>query len=137
MDKPIAVLDTNIFISAVFWKGKPYKIINKAINQEIIVFISEEIIKEIRKVLARDFALEKQEIDNIIDAVAYFTHFIKPKEKVNVVKEDPDDDRIIECALACEAEFIVSRNKHLLKLNTFRNIKIVSPEKFLDNTKNM
>ncbi len=137
MDKPIVVLDTNIFISAVFWKGKPYKIVNKAVNQEIIVFISEEIIKEVRKVLARDFALEKQEIDNIIDSVAYFTHFIETKEKVNVVKEDPDDDKIIECALACEAEFIVSQNKHLLKLNKFRNIKIVSPEKFLDNIGNM
>ena len=133
MNKPIVVLDTNIFISAVFWKGKPYKIVNKAINQEIIVFISQGIIKEIRKVLVRDFMLEKQEIDNIIDAVAYFTHFIEPKEKIKVVKEDPDDDRIIECALACSAQFIVSSDKHLLKLKKFRNIKIESPEEFLEN----
>jgi len=133
VNKPIVVLDTNIFISAVFWKGKPYKIVNKAINQEIIVFISQGIIKEIRKVLVRDFMLEKQEIDNIIDAVAYFTHFIEPKEKIKVVKEDPDDDRIIECALACSAQFIVSSDKHLLKLKKFRNIKIESPEEFLEN----
>ncbi|MBI2653921.1 putative toxin-antitoxin system toxin component, PIN family [Candidatus Woesearchaeota archaeon] len=133
MNKPIVVLDTNIFISAVFWEGKPYKIVKKAINQEIIVFISQDIIEEIKKVLARDFMLEKQEIDNIVDAVAYFTRFIEPKEKVKVVKEDPDDDRIIECALACGAEFIATQNKHLLKLNKFRNIKIVSPEEFLEN----
>ena len=133
MNKPVVVLDTNIFISAVFWEGKPYRIVNKAINQEIIVFISNEIIKEIRKVLARDFSLEKQEIDSIIDAVAYFTNFIEPKEKVKAVKEDPDDDRIIGCALACNAQFIVSSDNHLLKLKNFRNIKIVSPEEFLGN----
>ena len=122
MNKPVVVLDTNIFISAVFLEGNPYRIVNKAINQEIIVFISNDIIKEIRKVLARDFALEKQEIDSIIDAVAYFTNFIEPKEKVRVVKDDPDDDRIIECALACNAQFIVSSDNHLLKLKNFRNI---------------
>ena len=81
--------------------------------------------------MARDFSLEKQEIDDIINSVAYFTHLIKPKEKVEVVKEDPDDDRILECALACRAKFIISYNKHLLKLKTFRGIKIVTPEEFL------
>ena len=129
--KNIVVLDTNIFISSVFWEGSSYRVVKKAISQEIIVFVSDEIIKEIRKVLARDFSLEKQEIDDIINSVAYFTHLIKPKEKVEVVKEDPDDDRILECALACRAKFIISYNKHLLKLKTFRGIKIVTPEEFL------
>ena len=57
MNKTIIVLDTNIFISAVFWEGKPYSVVKKAINQEIIVFISNYIIEEIRKVLVRDFNL--------------------------------------------------------------------------------
>ncbi len=129
--KNIVVLDTNIFISSVFWEGSSYKVVKKAINQEIIVFISDEIIKEIRKVLARDFSLGKQEIDDIVNSVAYFTHPIKPKEKVEVIKEDPDDDRILECAMACRAKFIISYNKHLLKLKTFKGIKIVTPEEFL------
>lgn len=68
MNKLIVVLDTNVFISSVFWDGNPYKIVKEAINQEIIVFISDDIIKEIRKVLARDFSLEKQEIDDIVDS---------------------------------------------------------------------
>lgn len=133
MAKLIVVLDTNIFISSVFWEGNPYKIVNKAISQEIIVFISNDIIREIRKVLARDFLLGEQEIDDIIDSFVYFTHLIKPKEKVEVVKEDPDDDRILECALACGAKFIVTYNKHLLKLKKFRDIEIVLPEEFLEN----
>ena len=131
MKNQIVVLDTNIFISSVFWEGSSYRIVKKAISQEIIVFVSDYIIKEIRKVLARDFSLGKQEIDDIINSVAYFTHLIEPKEKVEVVKEDPDDDRILECALACRAKFLISYNKHLLKLKAFRGIKIVTPEEFL------
>ena len=50
MDKLIVVLDTNIFISSVFWEASPYEIVKKAINQEIIVFISNDIIKEIKEV---------------------------------------------------------------------------------------
>ena len=131
MSKLIVVLDTNIFISSVFWEGSSYTILKKAISQEIIVFISDDIIKEIRKVLARDFSLGKQEIDDVIDSFVYLTHIIEPKEKVEVIKEDPDDDRILECALACRANFIISYNKHLLKLSAFRGIKMATPEDFL------
>ena len=131
MIKTIIVLDTNIFISAVFWEGKPYIVVKKAINQDTIVFISNYIIDEIRKVLVRDFNLEKQEIDDIVNAVLYFTHLIEPKESVTVIKDDPKDDKILDCALACNADFIVSQDNHLLNLKSFRNVKIVSPEEFL------
>ena len=131
MNKTIIVFDTNIFISAVFWEGKPYIVVKKAINQEIIVFISNYIIEEIRKVLVRDFNLEKQEIDDIVNAVLYFTHLIEPKESLQVIKDDPKDDKILDCALSCNADFIVSQDNHLLNLKSFRNIKIAPPEEFL------
>ena len=131
MNKPIVVLDTNIFISAVFWEGKSYEIVKKAINQEIIVFISDHIIKEIEKVLTRDFNLAEQEIDDVVSAIFYFTHLIKPVEKVKIIKEDPKDDEVLDCALACNAKFIISQDKHLLNLKKFMNINMVSPEEFL------
>ena len=134
MIKTIVVLDTNIFISAVFWEGKPYNVVKKAINQEVIVFISNYIIDEIRKVLVRDFNLEKQEIEDIVNAVLYFTHLIEPKESVTVIKDDPKDDKILDCALACNADYIVSQDNHLLNLKEFRGIKIASPEEFLKTT---
>ena len=132
MTKPIIVFDTNIFISAVFWEGKPYLLVKKAIKQEVVVFISNHVIDEIRKVLFRDFNLEKQEIDDIVNAVLYFTHLIEPKKQVKVIREDPKDDRILDCALACNADFIVSQDKHLLNLKSFRGIVIVSPEEFFN-----
>ena len=131
MNKTIVVLDTNVFISAIFWEGKPYTLVKKAINQEIIVFISNYIIEEIRRVLAGDFNLEKQEVDDILNALLYFTHLIEPKESVTFIKDDPKDDKILDCAIACNAEFIVSQDNHLLNLKNFKNIKIVSPEEFL------
>ena len=133
VNKPIAVFDTNIFISAVFWEGRPYALVKKAINQEIIVFISNYIIDELKKVLVRDFSLEKQEIDDIANAVLHFTHLIEPKESVRVIKDDPKDDKILDCAVACNAGFIVSQDNHLLNLKSFRNVKIYSPEEFLKN----
>jgi len=131
VDRTIVVFDTNIFISAVFWEGKSYILVKKAINQEIIVFISNYILDEIRKVLVRDFNLEKQEIVDVVNAVLYFTHLIETKESVKIVKDDPKDDQILDCALACNADFIVSQDNHLLNLKSFRNIKIISPEEFI------
>ena len=103
----------------------------KAINQEIIVYISGHIVYEIRKVLVRDFDLQKQEIDDIVNSLRLFTNFIEPKEKVEAIKEDPDDDKILECAVACKAKYIVSYDNHLLKLKEFRRIKILTPKEFL------
>ena len=95
------------------------------------MFISNYIIDEIRKVLVRDFNLEKQEIKDIVNAVLYFTHLIEPKESVTVIKDDPKDNKILDCALACNADYIISQDNHLLNLKEFRGIKIASPEDFL------
>ena len=134
MDKYIVVCDTNVFISAIFWHGKSYNLMKQAIKQEIIVFISSHIIDEIRRVLARDFDLKNQEIEDIIDSIVYFTHIIEPKEKVNIITDDADN-RILECALACYANFIVSYDKKVLELLELRGIKIITPEKFRDISK--
>ncbi len=80
--------------------------------------------------MARDFNLEKQEIADIVNAVLYFTHLIEPKESVEAIKSDPKDDKILDCAIACNADFIVSQDNHLLNLKLFRNIKIITPEEF-------
>lgn len=133
MHRLVSVLDTNIFISSVFWDGDSYRIVQKALDNEIIVFISKEIINEIKRVLARDFNLTNHEIDNIIDAIALFTHLIETKEKVDIIKEDDEDNCIIECALASDARFIITQDNHLLRLKNFRNIKILNPSEFLES----
>ena len=132
MYKPRVVLDTNIYVSATFWTGRPYIIVQKAIKQDIAVFVSDEIIQELRKVLARDFSLSKSEIEEIVNAILLFTHMLKPKKNVSAIKDDPEDDRILECALACNADCIVTQDNHLLKLKEFQNIAILTPQEFAE-----
>ena len=60
-----------------------------------------------------------------------FLKLIEPKRKIVVVKDDPDDDKVIECAAEIAADYILSYDNHLLKLKEFEGIKIVKPEVFL------
>jgi len=125
------VLDSNIYISSIFWDSGAYIIVSKAINQEITAYRSNHITDEIKRVLARDFGLNEQEIDDIVNSIHQFTNHTTPKERIEVIKDDPDDDRILECAVACNAKYIISYNKHLLKLKEFRSIRILAPKEFL------
>ena len=132
MNNFIVVLDTNVYISGAFWSGKPYLVVRKAVKQEIIAFISDGIIKELKKVLIRDFNIDKKNIEEIVKAILLFAHLIEPTDKVSVIKDDTDDNKIIECALACKADFIITQDNHLLKLKEFKGIKIITPRQFLD-----
>jgi putative PIN family toxin of toxin-antitoxin system len=135
VNKLKVVLDTNIYVSATFWDGKPYRIVQKALNNEFSVFVSEDIKKEFKRVLARDFELIEKEIDENINYLFQFASIVEPKEKVSVIKDDPDDDRILECALSSQSNYIVTQDNHLLKINEFRGIKIINPKDFLDIVK--
>lgn len=133
MDRVVA--DTNILVSSIFWNGKPYEIIQKGINQEILVFISKDIIGELITALKRDFGLGDQELEDILDAIILFTHLVETTEKIDVIKEDCKDNIILECAVAANANFIISGDSHLLNLKEFRGIKIVSANDFLEKNK--
>lgn len=132
MDKHIVVVDTNILVSSIFWSGNPYKIIQKGIDQDIIIFTSNEIINELKRVLKRDFQLEEQEIQDIIDTLMLFLHLTETSEKINIIEDDEKDNIILECAVSCKAEYIVSGDSHLLNLKEFRGIKILSVKEFIE-----
>ena len=129
MDKIVA--DTNIIVSSIFWNGKPYRVVQKGINRELLIFISRDIINELKVVLKRDFGLEEQEIEDITKAISLFTHLVKTNREIDIVKEDRKDNIILECALAADANYIVSGDSHLLNLKEFRGIKVLSADEFL------
>lgn len=132
MIKAPIVADTNILVSSVFWSGNPYKIVQRGIEQETLIFTSRGILTELKRTLKRDFQISETEIEDIINAFVLFLHVVEPKEKIRFVKEDPKDDMILECAIAAKAEYIVSGDKHLLKLKEYKGIKILSAREFLD-----
>ena len=127
------VLDTNIFVSSIFWnKGNPHKIVELALNKKIHVFTSLEILQELEKVLQRDFEEPEEMIQRQISLILEYSTVIKPSIRINAVKDDPEDNKIIECAVSCDADYIVTGDKHLLDLDEYRRIKIVTARKFME-----
>jgi len=129
-------VDTNILVSATFWCGASDIIISQAESKSIQLILSEEIIKEYSNVLEykeiQDKIKDKDiEMKRTVKKIISISTIIAPKEKINIVKDDSDNNKILECAKAGNVDYIVSNDKHLLKLGKFENIPIVTPEEFL------
>ncbi|GAV22216.1 putative toxin-antitoxin system toxin component, PIN family [Carboxydothermus pertinax] len=134
------VVDTNVFISGLLKKHSyPAKILDAWILQKITPAVSRELINEYSVVLTRDKfkilgSVEKRLliIQKLIELP--WVLFIYPLETINVIKEDPADNKVLECATAANADFIVTGDQHLLELKKFRNIKILPPKDFIEKT---
>lgn len=128
--------DTNVLISSTFWYGSSNKIMEKVENKEIELVLSREIIKEFTKVLEYEEIQQKIKNKNLemrrtVEKIASISTIVEPKQKLNVVKDDAKDNKIIECAVEGNVDYIISQDKHLLKLKEYKEIKIVLPEDFL------
>ena len=131
-EKPSVVIDTNIFISGLNFKGKPREILDLMRREIIEVFISPFIFEEIDRVLEEDFGWEKEQIEKTLKMIRDKTIEVQPKIKVLIIKEKESDNRIIECAVEGKAQYIISGDKrHLLSLKEYKGIKILSPSEFL------
>ncbi len=92
--------DTNVLLSATLWDGSvAQKLLFDLIRQGIKIYSTTEILSEYQEVLKRDFDFSDEEVFEIIEKVLAFVTLVNPQTKVKIVKNDPDDDKIIECAL--------------------------------------
>ena len=122
-------VDTNFLISATQWDySVSHKLLQKLIRNNVEIFTTKEILEEFSEVLKRDFLYAEKEVQNLLEKVLQFLTLVNPSKKIDVVKEDADDNKIIECAVESKSEYILSYDKHLLKLKEFQGIKIVKPE---------
>lgn len=131
------VADTNIVISATFWKGDSFKIMKLADKDQIRLITSLDLIEEYNKIIKcdeiTDKVVNKKLIANkIIRKIIDESIIIKPKIKLDIIKEDSDDNKVIECAIVGKANYIVTKDNHLLKLKKYRGIKIITPKEFLE-----
>jgi uncharacterized protein len=126
-----AVLDTNVFISGIFWTGASRKTLELWRDGLYTVVASLASVSEVEAVL-KDFkiSLPDDHIAVWIDLIVANCMMVEPDEKIDAVSDDPDDNMFLEAALAGDADYIVSQDNHLLKLKEFRGIKIVRPEEF-------
>ncbi len=128
-----AVLDTNVFVSALISGGKPRELLRKGIANELTIVTSKEILGELVSVLSRPvFDMNEDEIRRIIIDIIQISEIITPTSKFIVVKEDPDDDIFLNVAYDGRADYIVSGDKHLLLLGEFKGAKIVSVKEMLN-----
>ena len=130
---PKVVLDTNVYISAIVFGGKPEEIRKLSREGKISLLISEAILKEIAEALRRKFNWQNWQISQAIDEIRELATLVIPGEVISVIKEDDADNRILECALEGKAQYIVSGDEHhLLPLKEYQGIKILSPTDFLN-----
>ncbi len=130
-EKIRVVLDTNIFVSSIFWLGNPHRIVELALDKKIEVYTSPEILTELEKVLKRDFKEDQEFIERQIALILEYSAIVRPITKVEIVKADPDDNKIIECAHTANANYILSGDPHLTDLKEVFGIKILKPAEFL------
>ena len=125
------VADTNIYISAFNFGGVCDEVISLAIAHSISLFSSPSILAETRRVLIRKFHWPEEKVEAIARNITAFAHNVSPSERVEVIAADPADNQILECALASNADCVVTGDRHLLQLRNFRGISIVNPADFL------
>ncbi|MBI3385330.1 putative toxin-antitoxin system toxin component, PIN family [Candidatus Gottesmanbacteria bacterium] len=128
------VLDTNIYISALhFPQSITRKLFDSPRDSSFELVISKEIISELLGVLGIKFEYTSEKLDLLEELLQSFCEIIEPKKRVRIIKDDPADNKILECAWEGKADIIISGDKHLLKIKTFKGIKIMTPKEFQEN----
>ena len=126
------VFDTNIFISAIIFGGNPKACMELARQGKAELYTSREILLELTQKLREKFAWSEEEVVDVVQGIAKFSKMVEPKEKVTIIKSDPTDNRILECAKEANVDFIISGDvKHVLSLKEFEGICILNAKDFL------
>jgi len=126
------VFDTNVFISGLQYGGKPEIAMQFAAIAGCTLIASEEILLEIEDVLVRKFRWSQKNVASSLSWIRSFSDIVMPDITLNDCS-DPDDNRILEAAITGKADFIVSGDRHLLRLKRFRGIDIIEVKDFIDH----
>ena len=120
------VFDTNVLVSAlVFPGGRGEAALRRIVEERDALLISPPILDELLVVLARKFARDAEELARIAVLLSDLAQTVRPRARLKVVADDPDN-RILECAVAGHADAIVTGDRALLALGTFRNIRLLT-----------
>ena len=125
------IFDTNVFISAFEFGGVPRDAFLLAAAGVLDIATSTVLLDELSRVLLDRFEYSGDEVTEIRKRLERLCNVIEPTEQITDCS-DPDDNRVLECAVAAKAGFIVTGDNALLRLNPFRNIQIVTAAQFLD-----
>ena len=126
------VCDTNVIISAlIFPGGVPDKIVHGIFLGSFKNFTSPDLLTEVRRVLHIKFSLPARELESILSPLIQYSQCVYPTERIHVIAADESDNRVLECAQAAQAQYIITGDKkHLLPLKKFGRTEILSPHAF-------
>jgi putative PIN family toxin of toxin-antitoxin system len=124
-------LDSNVYISAVVYGGEPKRLMDMGLEGKIRMFITDEILAETSRVLIDKFKFDAE--DRLPKAQAYIkrTERVVPAVKLDVVKDDSDDNKILECAVHSNSEKVITNDGDLLRMKIYAGIRIMKVNEFL------
>ena len=126
----VAVYDTNILFSGTGWKGTPYRCLELIQQGKVESITCIEILDELAEKLFTKANLSSTQTRKRIEYLSSFLRLVTINNTFKIVDADPDDDKVIECAVVGSATHIVTGDSHLLKLGNYQNIQIVTAADF-------
>ena len=129
---PTAVIDTNVIVSGLGWGGTPRSVLDAAIRGDFLAVVSPLLLEELLRVLTVKLGWEADRAAGAATDVLDFAHMVVPPRIVVPRLADPKDHHVIAAAVAAEADFIVTGDRHLLELGSYEGLRIMTPAEFLD-----
>jgi len=127
-----AVYDTNIWVSALRRQGNPFRCALLAAMGFAVSVTCDELLDKLCRVLMQKFGMPFANVNRYIAVIRSFSEAVAITGQLRVVVDDPDDDKVIECALVGKADYIVTGDRHLLALGQYNGISIVKAAQFLN-----
>jgi len=129
------VFDTNVIVSAALYeKSLPALLLSLGLEDKVRFFVSPALLNEYEAVLKRPrFKLDHREITELMGEINRKASIVTPAKRLNILKTDEPDNRILECAIKARADFIITGNKRHFPFDEFKGIKIVTPREFINS----
>jgi putative PIN family toxin of toxin-antitoxin system len=127
------VADTNVFISALMFGGLPGRFLDLALSRRFTLLTSNALLDELDEKLRGKFAVSERDALAIREKLDGSANIVNPAFELNAVPDDPDDNRVLECAIVGKADFIVSGDRHLMRIGDYEGIAIVTVRQFVES----
>ena len=125
------VVDTNTVVSALLWRGSPYRLFQAVNDDRISLYTSRVLLDEFEEVLSRRKFVKairtaNETLASLIQHYQELAHLVRTRPLTVRLSRDSDDDHVIACALAANASLIVSGDRDLLDLQAYKGIRIIN-----------
>ena len=123
--------DSNVYVSALEFGGVPLRLLNMARAGAFRLDVSNAVLNEVGRVLHEKFGWPAEKVRGLREEIEGFGNLVSPRERLTVVRADPADDMIVECAAAARSDYLVTGDHHLVDLGSHLGTQIIRPSGFL------